>query len=80
MHEDNFELDVGKPHFQFDRIFGDNEELNIETNRAINENVHVLVEDVIPLAKQVISRFGFGIVDKIHDKFSFDELFPVCEE
>lgn len=71
------DVDIGKPHLQFDNIFGDNKELNDQTNKVFNENVLELVEELKPLIIEVISQFVFGIENRVFDRYSFDELFPV---
>lgn len=71
------DVDLGKPHLQFDNIFGDNEELNDQTNKTFNENITELIEELKPLIIEVISQFVFGIESRVFDRYSFDELFPL---
>lgn len=70
------DVDIGKPHLQFDRIFGDNEELNDRTNQIINENILTIIEEVKPIVREIVSQFIVGTVSRVFDKYSFDELFP----
>lgn len=72
----SIEVDVGKPHLQFDKIFGDNEELNIQTNKVINENISDLIVEVKPVVVDIIWQFVFGIVNRVFERYSFDDLFP----
>lgn len=73
----NIDLDIGKPHLQFDNIFGDNKELNDQTNKVFNENIVELFEELKPLLIEVISQFVFGIESRVFDRYSFEELFPL---
>lgn len=70
------DVNIGKPHLQFDHIFGNNKELNDQTNKIINENVETIVEEVKPVVIDVITQFVFGIANRVFDRYSFDELFP----
>lgn len=70
------DLDMGKTQIQFDNIFGDNKELNDQTNKVFNENIRDLYKELKPLLIEVISQFVFGIESRIFDRYSFDELFP----
>lgn len=70
-------LDIGKPHFKFDKIFGDNEELNEQTNRIINENSQDLIQELKPVVTEIIGQFVVHIVNAIFERFDYDTLFPV---
>lgn len=69
-------MDVGTPQMNFERLFGDNEELNQQTNLIINQNIRDLVVEFLPVIKQIVHEFVVGTTNRIFDKFSFDELFP----
>lgn len=68
-------LQLGKPIFQFDNLFRDNKELNDRTNQLFNENVIDLIEELRPIIDKIVTQFVFGIVERIFNKFSMDELF-----
>lgn len=74
--ESEVDVDIGKPHLQFDKIFGDNVELNDRTNQIINENILTIIDEVKPVVKEIVSQFIIGTVSRVFDKYSFDELFP----
>lgn len=69
------DIDVGQARLHFDHIFGDNEELNESTNKALNDNISVIVEEFKPVVTEILSQFIFGIMDRIFDRYSWDELF-----
>lgn len=70
------DVDIGKPHLKFGRIFGDNDELNERTNNMINENIVEIAEEIKPVIIEVIAQFVFGIERRVFDKYSYDVLFP----
>lgn len=63
------------PVVHFEKMFGDNEELNEQTNKMINENMDELMVDFKPLVDESVNSFVTGIVVKVFNSFSVDELF-----
>ncbi|KAG5898694.1 hypothetical protein JTB14_030644 [Gonioctena quinquepunctata] len=76
LQHNNVSLDIGKAHLYFDRIFGDNVELNLQTNKIINENIESLISELSPVVSKIVGEFISGITSRLFDKYSFDELFP----
>jgi len=74
--KNSLQLNLGKPVFKFDNIFRDNRELNEQTNKIINENVIDIIDELRPVIDSTVSQFIFGVVGRIFNRFSFDELFP----
>ncbi|KAJ3654883.1 hypothetical protein Zmor_014036 [Zophobas morio] len=70
------DLKIGKPFFQFENIFNGNEELNVQTNKIINENVVDIIDELRPVIDKTVTDFAIGIVSRVFNRFSFDELFP----
>lgn len=70
------DLSLGKPVFYFDNFFRDNRELNEQTNKIINENILDILEELRPVVDQTVSEFIFGIVTRLFNRYSMDELFP----
>lgn len=69
-------MNIGRPVFHFADIFKDNEELNQQTNRIINENIVDIIDELRPVVDKTVTEFTIGIVTRIFNRFSFDELFP----
>ncbi|CAH1116025.1 unnamed protein product [Phaedon cochleariae] len=76
IEDSKIDIDIGGAHLYFDRIFGDNEELNEQTNKVINENIKDLIGELKPVVIQVIRGFVLGICNRLFDRYTFDELFP----
>ncbi|KAK9888498.1 hypothetical protein WA026_000748 [Henosepilachna vigintioctopunctata] len=75
-NQNKLDLKFGQSSMRFDNLFQNNEELNMQTNRAINENIDSIIEELRPVLTEVIGKFIFGLIGKIFDKFSVEELFP----
>ncbi|XP_076270152.1 circadian clock-controlled protein daywake-like [Rhynchophorus ferrugineus] len=73
--KETIDIKIEKMQLQFDRIFGDNEELNQQTNRVINENIDGIVGELQPVIEGVVADFVFGILNRIFSKYSVNELF-----
>ncbi|XP_023022117.1 circadian clock-controlled protein daywake [Leptinotarsa decemlineata] len=71
----SIDMEIGKPHLFFDRIFGDNEELNANTNKVINENIETLISELKPVISKIVQEFISGITNNLFEKYTFDELF-----
>lgn len=71
----NIDVDIRDGHLQFDRLFGKNEELNVQTNKIINQNMADIIKEVKPVIIDILSQFVIGIGDRIFSKYSYDELF-----
>ncbi|XP_044752570.1 protein takeout-like [Coccinella septempunctata] len=74
--KNELKLNVGRPILNFENLFGQNEELNVQTNRIINENIEGIIEELSPVLNKVISEFIFGLIGRIFARFSLEELFP----
>nr|CAH7720599.1 unnamed protein product [Callosobruchus chinensis] len=70
------DLSIGNSQLYFGHILGDNEELNVQTNRIINENSQEIIKELTPVITKVIGEFVFGIVNSIFERYSYDDLFP----
>ncbi|XP_044268729.1 putative beta-carotene-binding protein [Tribolium madens] len=70
------DLSLGKPVFYFDNFFRDNPELNEQTNKIINENIVDILDELRPVVDQTVTEFVLGIVTRLFNRYSMDELFP----
>lgn len=75
--EDQFDVKVIKAHLHFNSLFGHNEELNEHTNLILNQNIDVLLEELLPVIKSIVSDFLLGLLNRIFARFPFDQLFPL---
>ncbi|XP_045471924.1 protein takeout-like [Harmonia axyridis] len=75
-NKNELKLNLGHPVMKFENLFGANEELNVQTNRIINENIESILEELSPVLNKVIKEFVFGLIGRVFDRFSLDELFP----
>nr|CAI5829277.1 unnamed protein product [Callosobruchus analis] len=55
------DLVVKKAHFQFDNIFGDNEQLNVQTNQVLNDSAEELIKELSPVITSVARDIVYGI-------------------
>ncbi|VEN40098.1 unnamed protein product [Callosobruchus maculatus] len=69
-------LVIKKAHFQLDNIFGDNEQLNVQTNQVLNDSAEELIKELAPVITSVTRDIVFGIAEKTLQRYTFDELFP----
>ncbi|XP_050309980.1 uncharacterized protein LOC126745968 [Anthonomus grandis grandis] len=74
----NSSIEVRRPRAHLDGLFSGNEELNAATNKAINDNVDMLFEDLKPVVEHTLSRILEDVLLKsIIDSIPWDELYPV---
>ncbi|CAH1963274.1 unnamed protein product [Acanthoscelides obtectus] len=71
------DLSIGSTNLYFDHILGDNDQLNVQTNRIINENSQEIIKELSPVITKVIGEFVFGIANRIFERYSYDDLFPL---
>ncbi|CAH1963277.1 unnamed protein product [Acanthoscelides obtectus] len=69
-------LVIKKARFQLDNIFGDNEQLNVQTNQVLNDSSEELIKELTPVITSVTRDIVFGIAEKTLQRYTFDELFP----
>ncbi|XP_060517808.1 uncharacterized protein LOC132696791 [Cylas formicarius] len=74
---EKIDITIEKSHLFFDKIFGDNEQLNDQTNRVINENIDTIIEELQPVIQGVVSDFVFGVVNRLFSRYSINDLFPI---
>lgn len=73
----DLELKIEGGHMYFSDIFKDNAELTNNTNKVINENLLVVMEELYPVIKSAIRQLILGLVSQLFEKFSIDELFII---
>ncbi|XP_074030671.1 protein takeout-like [Leptinotarsa decemlineata] len=71
----SIDMEIGEAHVFFDRIFGDNEELNANTNKIINDNIETLITDLKPVISEIVDTFLVGITKRLFDKYPIEDLF-----
>ncbi|XP_050309899.1 uncharacterized protein LOC126745898 [Anthonomus grandis grandis] len=73
--KEKIDINIGKINLLFERLFGDNKELNERTNKVINENIDTIIGELQPVIQQVVSDFVFNLVNRIFAKYALSELF-----
>ncbi|CAG9768263.1 unnamed protein product [Ceutorhynchus assimilis] len=74
--KEKIDINIEKINLLFERLFGDNTELNDQTNKVINNNIDGIVEELQPVIQEVVSGFVFSLVNRLFSRFSLNELFP----
>nr|XP_023022119.1 uncharacterized protein LOC111510433 isoform X2 [Leptinotarsa decemlineata] len=69
------DMEIGKAHLYFDRIFGDQEDLNANTNKLINDNIKAFIKELKPVVAKIVEEFIGGITKRLFKKYPFDDLF-----
>jgi hypothetical protein len=69
------DLNLGKPVFKFENLFRENRELNEQTNKIVNENVVEIIDELRPIIDQTVTEIVFGVITRIFNRFSMDDLF-----
>ncbi|XP_012219405.1 circadian clock-controlled protein daywake-like [Linepithema humile] len=72
-----FNIRVGKAHFNLGNLFNGDEVLGAAGNEVVNANSHLLVEELTPELENSLSDLLTNIANKITEKFTYDELFPL---
>lgn len=67
---------LGSMRMHFDRLLGDNEELNNNINSVINENSDLLYDELRPVIENVIDEVIKDSVNKVYNLFPKDVLYP----
>lgn len=76
--EESFvKVKLGSIHVEFDRLMGDNEELNANINKIINENIDILYGELRPVVESVVNKLVTESINKVYDLFPMDVLYPV---
>ncbi|XP_017780978.1 PREDICTED: uncharacterized protein LOC108565839 [Nicrophorus vespilloides] len=70
------DLDIGNIRFNFNNLFGKNEQLTKTTNQIINDNSKDFLQELLPLVKEVVASFVFPFASHVFKTFSLEELFP----
>ncbi|XP_030766676.1 uncharacterized protein LOC115890550 [Sitophilus oryzae] len=73
--KEKIDIGIEKSHLSFDRLFGDNAQLNEQTNRAINDNIDGIIQELQPVIQGVVSDFVFTIINRVFARYSVNELF-----
>lgn len=73
--KEKIDIQIEKSTLFFDKIFGDNKQLNEQTNRVINDNIETIIDELRPVISQVVTDFIFNVVNRIFAKFAISELF-----
>lgn len=61
---------------RLDGLFKDNQELNDNLNKVIEENIDVLAVDVKPVIAETIKSIFIQFIDQVYDKFPVNVLYP----
>lgn len=67
---------IGQMQMNFDRLLGDNQELNNNINNVINENSDLLYDELRPIIENVIDEVIKDSVNKVYNLFPKDVLYP----
>lgn len=74
----NSSIQVQKPRIKLDGLFGGNAELNAATNKAINDNVDELFEELKPVVEETLSKIMENILLKSFiENIPWADLYPV---
>ncbi|KAL1490574.1 hypothetical protein ABEB36_013244 [Hypothenemus hampei] len=68
-------LEVEDSHVVLEKLFGNHTEISDKTNKVINENIDVIINDLQPVIQRVVADFVFGIVNKLFTNYSLKDLF-----
>lgn len=75
--KEKIDIQIEKVNLLFEHLFGQNAELNDQTNRVINQNIDSIIDELSPVIQQVVSDFVFGLINRLFAKYSVNELFPL---
>ncbi|XP_072381017.1 putative beta-carotene-binding protein [Diabrotica undecimpunctata] len=67
---------IGKVNLRLDNLFKNNPELTETSNKVLNENQEVLVEQFAPPIVQIVEVFMSQTISNVFRKYSKDVLFP----
>ncbi|XP_066141348.1 protein takeout-like [Euwallacea fornicatus] len=67
--------DVEDSHIVLEKLFGNHTDLSDKTNKVINENINIIINDLQPVIQRVVTDFIFGIVNKLFAYYPLKELF-----
>jgi len=74
----NSSIQVSGPKIELQGLFNGNEQLNAQTNKAINDNVDVLFGELKPVVEQTISTIMEDLLLKSFiEVIPWDDLYPV---
>lgn len=68
---------VGSSQVRLENLFNGDKILGRATNLAINDNVDVFIEEIMPNLQKALSDKFTTIANKITTRFTYDELFPL---
>jgi hypothetical protein len=62
---------------KLDNLFGSDKVLGEVVNQTINQNFDILSKEIIPLIEKSLNRIFKRIGNKIVERFTAEQLFPV---
>ncbi|XP_050309609.1 uncharacterized protein LOC126745688 [Anthonomus grandis grandis] len=71
----NISIAIEHSHVVLEKLFGNHTDIADKTNKVINDNIDVIINDLQPLIENVVGHFIFGIVNELFSKYSVKELF-----
>ncbi|KAG8221914.1 hypothetical protein J437_LFUL002473 [Ladona fulva] len=69
-------ISIGKSKLQLSNLFDGDEILGAATNRILNDNSKVFLEEINPVLEDTLATLFTDIANKITLKFTYKELFP----
>ncbi|XP_066247806.1 protein takeout-like [Euwallacea similis] len=73
---EKIDIQIESVHLLFERIFGDNAELNSQTNKIINENIGSIIDELKPVFQQIVGDFIFNLINRLFSRYDIFDLFP----
>lgn len=68
---------IGSSQVRLENLFNGDKILGRATNLAINDNVGLFLEEIMPNLQKALSEKFTTIANKITTRFTYDELFPL---
>lgn len=74
--EVKFALKPGKIRVRFENLFKGQKELNNVANDAINQNINLITDDILPQIERALERKTIVIANQFFEKAPAAEFFP----
>lgn len=69
------ELHVEDAQMYFENLFENSDELTRTTNKAINDNIREILDEMRPVIKKTVGEIVLSLVGSVFRRYSVDELF-----
>jgi Haemolymph juvenile hormone binding protein (JHBP) len=73
----DIKIKVKNGNVKLDNLFGSDKVLGEVVNQTINQNFDILSKEIIPLIEKSLNRIFKRIGNKIVERFTHEQLFPV---